>query len=248
MLALSAAEAEGKTVPGGEIEGRSIGLLAVRSFGCAELDLVELEAGGDGWRVAVSRVAVSTDKVFGKEPMGALVDRWLPAAFPVVLLALTPALRAVPWETGAALEISFCIGRGDFDEAEDCDAAGVCGGVAICGGAGVWVVGGVRDAVDLAMICVGVTGGLVSSGRLDEALKFGLADFGFSDCGLAMCDFVERELCGETKPPWVELSPLADSAASSCCSATCSCATASCTTWGSELADAGGAAVESNGV
>jgi hypothetical protein len=65
MLALvSAAEAEGKAVPGTAMEARWVGLLAATSFECVEFAWVELEAvvAGDGWRTAGS-----TDKVFGKE-------------------------------------------------------------------------------------------------------------------------------------------------------------------------------------
>jgi len=51
-------EADGKTVPGTEMEARWVGLLAGKSLERVEFDPVEL----DDWLVAVS-----TDKVFGKE-------------------------------------------------------------------------------------------------------------------------------------------------------------------------------------
>jgi hypothetical protein len=61
---LSTAEAEGKTVPGAAMGARWVGLLAAKSFEFVEFACVELEAVAvaDDWRIALS-----TDKVCGKE-------------------------------------------------------------------------------------------------------------------------------------------------------------------------------------
>lgn len=89
-----------------------------------------------------------------------------------------------------------------------------------------------------------------SDGRVDEALKFGVTSFERGNFRLAYgfvagASIVEfSRIGGRESEASAELSAVADSAASCCCSTSC-CATSCCLTPASELADAGGAAVKS---
>jgi len=89
--------------------------------------------------------------------------------------ALFPAVFG---EAGNALTVPFRNARGDSDE------------VGVCCGADVAIADDVRGRVDSTTLGVDLRGAWGSYGRVDEALRFGLASFGRGDFGLASVEFV----------------------------------------------------------
>ena len=96
--------------------------------------------------------------------------------------------------------------------------------VGVCCGADVVIAGDVRGGVDSTTMGVDLRGAWGSYGRVDEALRFGLASFGRGDFGLASGEFVTdgsivefSGIGGRDAEVSVELSVVANSEASSCC-------------------------------